>query len=238
MTTPRNFGPVLGLIPAKLGSLRLPGKNIRELAGEPLLGWSVRAARESGVIDRIVVSTEEEEVAEIARDCGAEVPFMRPPELARDPAGVVQVGLHALKTLREQGAEFRTLIILLPTCPFRSAADVCDAFELFRRRDGRFLMSVSEYPHPPFSAMGLDGDDLLSPFFPEYIGKKSQELPSAWRPNGAVHVLDVESFEATESYYSEPLLGYPMPRERSVDIDTEEDWQEAVQMLERRGDAT
>ncbi len=234
MSNSRDIGPVLGLIPAKLGSVRLPRKNIRMLAGKPLLEWTVDAARKSGVIDRIVVSTEDEEVAAVARKSGAEIPFMRPPELARDPAGVVQVGLHALEAMRREGAEFRTLVILLPTCPLRSATDIVDAMELFRRRDGRFLMSVSQYPHQPFAAMGLGEDDLLSPFFQEYIGKRSQEVPVAWRANGAVHVLDVKSFEAAESYYAEPLLGFAMPRDRSVDIDTEEDWREVERILERK----
>src|SRR4029434_3121443 len=103
------------------GSTRLPEKNIRPLGGKPLLGWTVEAARASGVIDRLIVSTEDELVAQIARACGAEVPFIRPAELARDPAGVVQVGLHALQAMRDLGAEFRTLVILLPTCPLRDA---------------------------------------------------------------------------------------------------------------------
>jgi CMP-N-acetylneuraminic acid synthetase len=231
MSNSGNLGPVLGLIPAKRGSTRLPEKNIRPLAGKPLLGWTVDAAKCSGMIDRLVVSTEDELVAKVARDCGAEVPFFRPLELARDPAGVVQVGLHALQAMRALGAEFRTLVILLPTCPFRTAEDVRAACELFRKHDGKFLMSVSPYPHPPFVAMNLGSDDLLQPFFPQYIGKKSQELPTAWRANGAVHVLDVVAFEAAKSYYTQPLLGYPMPRERSVDIDNEEDWCEAEQLL-------
>lgn len=231
MSNSGSLGPVLGLIPAKRGSTRLPEKNIRPLAGKPLLGWAVEAARASGMIDRLVVSTEDELVANVARECGAEVPFMRPPELARDPAGVVQVGLHALQAMRALGAEFRTLVILLPTCPFRTAEDIRAACELFRLRQGKFLMSVSPYPHPPFAAMSLGGDGCLQPFFPDYLGKKAQELPVAWRANGAVHVLDVPSFEAAKSYYAQPLLGYPMPRVRSVDIDNEADWREAEQLL-------
>jgi CMP-N,N'-diacetyllegionaminic acid synthase len=227
----RDLHPVLGLIPAKLGSTRLPGKNIRPLGGKALLAWTVDAAKASGALDRLVVSTESEQVAQVARACGAEVPFMRPAELARDPAGVVQVALHALETLREAGARFRTVVILLPTCPFRSAQDIRDAFSLYEKNDGQFLMSVSPYPHTPFAAMRLQ-DGLLAPWFPQYSGKKSQELPDAWRPNGALHILDVAAFEKTRSYYSQPLLGYPMPAERSVDIDTEADWRDAERSLQ------
>lgn len=227
----REFAPVLGLIPAKHSSTRLPEKNIRPLGGRPLLGWAVEAARDCGLIDRIVVSTEDERIARVARECGAETPFLRPPELARDPAGVVQVALHTLSALREQGAEFRTLVILLPTCPFRTAQDIRDAFDLFRRVNGSFLVSVGPYPHTPFAALQLAEDHRLQPFFPQYWGKRSQELPVAWRPNGALHILEVAAFERAKSYTAQPLLGYPMPRERSVDIDTEEDWREAERLL-------
>jgi CMP-N-acetylneuraminic acid synthetase len=228
-------GPVLGLIPAKRGSTRLPEKNIRLLAGKPLVGWTVDAARASGVIDRLVVSTEDELVARVARECGAEVPFIRPQELARDPAGVVQVALHALEAMRGLGAKFRTLIILLPTCPFRTAEDIRAAFALFREKRAEFLMSVSPFTHTPFAAMELTDEGLLRPCFPQFIGKQSTELPSAWRANGAVHVLDVAAFEREKSYYAQPLIGYPMPLQRSVDIDSENDWQEAEWLITRRG---
>lgn len=225
--------PVLGLIPAKGGSTRLPRKNIALLGGKPLIAWSADAARESGVIDRLIISTEDAEVAEIARKNGIDVPFLRPEKLAKDPAGVVQVALHALEELRQQGQEYKTLVILLPTCPFRNGQDVAEAFELYQRTGAQFLMSVSPYPHTPFAAMKLGTDNLLTPYFPEYIGKRSQELPAAFRANGALHILDVPAFEQAKSYYAQPLIGYPMSREKSVDIDTAEDWAEAEMMLAR-----
>lgn len=98
-------------------------------------------------------------------------------------------------------------------------------------------MSVSPYPHTPFAAMDLSEDGFLNPFFPHYIGKKSQELPLAYRCNGALHILDVASFEQERSYYAQPLVGYPMPRERSVDIDTADDLLEAERLLAERRDA-
>jgi CMP-N-acetylneuraminic acid synthetase len=227
------LGPVLGLIPAKRGSTRLPEKNIRPLGGKPLLGWTVEAARASGVIDRLIVSTEDELVAQIARACGAEVPFIRPAELARDPAGVVQVGLHALQAMRDLGAEFRTLVILLPTCPLRDAEDIRRAFNLFHARRAKFLMSVGPFSHTPLAAMKLGEDGLLQPFFPEFIGRQSQELPQAWRANGALHILDVAAFCREKSYYAQPLVGFPMSREKSVDIDSPEDWLEAAARLDQ-----
>lgn len=222
---------VLGLIPAKGGSTRLAKKNIRLLGGKPLLAWAAEAAQQSGVIDRLIISTEDESIADVASQLGLEVPFLRPEELARDPAGVVDVALHALAELRSQGEQYETLVIMLPTCPFRTAEDIRGAMSLFHSSRAQFLMSVSPYPHTPFAAMSLDEADRLTPFFPEYIGKKSQELPTAYRCNGALHILNVAAFERERSYYAQPLIGFPMPRERSIDIDTESDLREAERLL-------
>lgn len=223
MSVARKQEKVLGLIPAKGGSTRLAKKNIRPLAGRSLLAWTAEAARASGVIDRLVVSTEDQEVAAAARKLGVDVPFMRPLELARDPAGVVHVALHALETLEAVGEYYDTLITMLPTCPLRSAEDVRAAYELFIARGRPFVLSVSEFEHTPFAALGPTEDGRLEPYMPQYFGRKSQEMPKAYRPNGAVHVLDVAAFRKARTDLAQPLVGYVMPRERSFDIDTEDD---------------
>jgi CMP-N-acetylneuraminic acid synthetase len=223
---------VLALVPAKGGSTRFPLKNIARLAGRTLLEWTAEAARHSGVADRLAVSTDDVRVAEAAAEAGLEVPFMRPPELARDPAGVVDVALHALDALERSGDRFATLVILLPTCPLRTAADIRGACELFRERDRPFLLSVAEYAHTPFAALRLEAGDRVTPWFPDYHGRKSQEMPRAYRANGAIHVLDVPKFRAARSYFGDPLVAYVMPRERSIDIDTPADLAEAEAVLE------
>lgn len=212
---------VLGLIPAKGGSQRLARKNVRAFGGRPLLGWAIDAALASGVIDRLILSTEDEAIADTARQLGADVPFLRPPELARDPAGVVDVALHALASLREVGATYDTLIVLLPTCPLRTAEDIRNAFAVYRDSGTRFLMSVTRSDHNPFNAMTLGTDGGLDFCFPERVGAKPGTLPATYRANGAIHVLDVPAFEAARSYYVRPLAAYVMPPERSVDIDDE-----------------
>jgi len=222
----------LGLIPAKGGSTRLARKNVRALGGKPLIAWAAEAARGSGVIDRLVLSTEDAAVADEARTLGIDVPFMRPPELARDPAGVVEVALHALDTLETAGERYDALVILLPTCPFRTADDVRAAYELFIERDRPFLMSVAEFSHTPFAAYRMAGAGALEPVFPEYLELRSQSMPKAYRPNGAVHVLDVPKFRRAGTYVAQPLVGYVMPRERSIDIDTDTDLREAMFLLE------
>lgn len=216
-------GPTLGLIPAKGSSTRLSRKNIRNLGDKPLLAWAAEAARESGVVDRLILSTEDSEVARIAEGYGIEVPFLRPRALARDPAGVSDTALHAIEQLEALGEHFRTLVILPPTCPLRTAEDIRAAYRLFLDKDRPFLMSVSEFSHTPLAAMQQADDGTLDPYMPQYFGRQSQDLPPAYRPNGAIHVLDVEAFKRERSYLAEPLVGYVMPRERSIDIDTEED---------------
>lgn len=220
----------LALIPAKGASTRLPRKNIRSLAGRSLLEWTADTVRASGVADRLIVSTEDEGVADEARRLGLELPFMRPAELARDPAGVVQVALHALSVLEAQGEVYDTLAIFLPTCPFRSVDDIQGAMRLFRETGAQFLLSVAPYEHTPFSALRVE-NGLAVPCFEAYFGKRTQELPPAYRPNGAIHLLDVPAFQAARSYIAQPLHAYVMPWERSVDIDTELDWLVAEAML-------
>lgn len=225
---------VLGLIPAKGGSVRLAKKNIRELAGKSLLQWTAEAARSSETLDRIVVSTEDDEIAEKALELGLEVPFKRPMNLARDPAGVVQVALHALDTLEAQGDSFSTLIAMLPTCPLRSRDDIRAAYKLFLEKSRPFLLSVSEFDHTPLAALRPTEDGRMEPYLPQYFGRKSQEMPKAYRPNGALHILDVAAFREAESYIANPLVGYVMPRERSIDIDTEDDLHAAEYQLSLR----
>jgi CMP-N-acetylneuraminic acid synthetase len=191
------------------------------LAGRPLIAWTVEAARNSHTVGDIVLSTEDAEVARAARALGVEV-LQRPDELAQDSAGVVQVALHALAELRSRGREYDRLIILLPTSPLRNASDIDKAVSLFEEKDGQFLLSVSPYDHTPYSALTVE-DGIARPVFPEYLGKPSQRMPAAFRPNGAIHVLSVPIFERTKSYVSQPLLAYVMPWPRSIDVDTQAD---------------
>lgn len=211
---------VLGLIPAKGGSTRFPKKNIALLAGIPLIAWANKSLIEANICDRIILSTEDEEVACVAREHNIEVPFLRPQQLGIDPAGVVDVALHALKELEAEGESFDILVIALPTSPLRTAEDVHGAFQQYQSQQAKFLMSVSEYEHTPFAALDCDDAGVLKPYFEQHFGKKSQEMPKAYRPNGAIHVLNVEAFKAAKTYFGQPLFAYEMSQARSVDVDT------------------
>ena len=226
----------LGLIPAKGKSTRLKRKNVIEFCGKPMLAWSIEAALESGEIDDLVVSTEDEEIAVVAKEWGAEVPFMRPEILAVDPAGVEIVALDALERLENLGRTYDRIIILLATSPLRNAHDIKRAAQIFEQQSGSSLMSVTQFEHSPYSAYQDTADGLLEPVFPKMNRKKSQELPPAYRCNGAIHVLDVEFFKRTKSYTCAPLLKYEMPQSRSVDIDTSDDLFYAVYLKQLQND--
>src|SRR3546814_5471714 len=153
---------------------------------------------------------------------------MRPQALARDPAGVVQVALHSLETLEAAGERYDTLVTLLPTCPLRNADDIRGAYALFIERGRPFVLSVSEFEHTPFAALGPTADGRLEPYTPQYFGRKSQEMPKAYRPNGAVHVLDVAAFREAKRDLAQPLVGYKIPRGRPFDIAPEDDLRPAA----------
>lgn len=231
----RTLGRILGLIPAKGGSRRVARKNVRKLGGKPLLQWTIDAALTSARLDRVVVSTEDEQAAQIARDCGAEVPFRRPDYLARDPYGVVDVCLHALEELERGGDRFENLVVLLPTSPFRTARHIEAALEQFARHQAAFLMSVSALDQS-FLAAHVLRDGFMEPLHPEWIGRlgaraRTEEMPRLVKANGAVTVLDVAQFRKARTYYGYPLAAYPMAWLEGLDIDTEEDFLFAEALL-------
>lgn len=223
---------VLCIIPAKGMSTRLKRKNILHIGGKTLLERAIDSAKISNICGRIIVSTEDTEIAKLAESYGAEVPFLRPDHLSVDPAGVVDVMLDVLRNINYDA--FTSLLILLPTCPFRSSVDIQNAYHSYLTTKANFLMSVSEYPHSPYKAMTVNEGGFLQAVFPQFVKLKSQQLQKTFRPNGAIHIVCIKEFIKTKSYFGEPLLSYIMPRERSFDIDTCEDLQEAQAFWENK----
>jgi CMP-N-acetylneuraminic acid synthetase len=213
------------------GSTRLPRKNILPLGGKSLLAWAGQALKGSGICDRIVVSTDDYEIADHADENGIDVPFIRPTELSYDPAGVADVALHCIEALENHGERYDTIVITLPTCPFRTSQDLQKAYKKFLDRKAKFLLSVSAYDHTHFAAMKLE-NDIVSAFFPKYFGLKSQEMPLAFRPNGALHILDVLAFKSTRNYFTQPLYAYEMQWPKGIDIDTQDDLAIAEALLQ------
>jgi CMP-N-acetylneuraminic acid synthetase len=222
----------LCLVPARGGSQRVPRKNIAPLAGRPLLAWTVEAAVGSGLFQRVVVSTEDEEIARVAERHGAAV-LARAAELATSAATGVEVCVDAIERLAAAGEHFDVLAFLLPTAPLRTADDLRGAWRRFVEGDADFLMGVTDYAIPPFWALE-ERDGYLRPYWGHEYLVKSQELPRVCVDNGAVYLARIEAFLRERTFYGERLVGYRMPRERSVDIDEPVDLALAAFFLERR----
>lgn len=217
-----NDKKVLAVIPARGGSKRLPRKNIKLLNGLPLIGWTIKAAQESKYIDRVIVSTEDEEIADVSRSLGADIPFLRSPELAQDTTSTVEVLLDLLNKI--DGYDY--LCLLQPTSPLRTSEDIDGALAYFTEKDADSVISVCEAEHSPLWSNTLPADNSLSNFIAEEIkNKRSQDLPVYYRLNGAVYVIKTEKLRQKKALLlAENCYAYIMPGERSVDIDTEMDF--------------
>ncbi|WP_053979378.1 cytidylyltransferase domain-containing protein [Marinagarivorans algicola] len=216
---------VVALIPARAGSKRLPQKNVLPLMGKPLITWTIEAAAQSGVFDEIVVSTDCEYVAELAQKAGAKIPFLRPSELSGDMASSADVILHAIHELQLGYSD--VLVLLQPTSPLRRAEDIINAVQLLRDDDtANCIVSLTECEHSPLWCGQLPPSGSMEGFFDKSVSnKRSQDLPVYFRLNGAIYVSYVESIISNKGFaYDKGSRGYVMPRERSVDIDSQFDF--------------
>jgi CMP-N,N'-diacetyllegionaminic acid synthase len=221
----------LCFIPAKAASTRLKKKNILKINDRELIYYPIRAAEKSGLFgEHICLSTESEEIREIALKYGAKVPFLREERLAHDPFGVVDVALDFFERVPFY-KEFDNIFILLPTAPLISAEDIVNAFNIFGNAKYKYLMSVTETDHNSLQSVFVR-DCLIEPVFPEQILRKSQELEKTYRVNGAITIMDIRDFLTTKNYYTYPLGAYVMPKLRSIDIDTEFDYTIAKIIME------
>jgi len=230
-----NAGKTVAIIPARGGSKGIPRKNIRLLAGKPLIGHTIEAALRSGYISRVIVSTEDKEIADVARKYGAEV-VRRPEELAKDDTSTVDVVLQVIRELREQGHEYDTIILLQPTSPMRTTQDVDGALELFLNNECESVISVSESRHPPYWAFNVEGNYLKPLFDQKYSEMRRQDLPKTYFPNGAIYIAKTKKFEECASFCLPQTIPYIMPAETSVDIDTKADLMLAEALLKKKDD--
>ncbi|TSE26345.1 N-acylneuraminate cytidylyltransferase [Tepidimonas sediminis] len=224
-------GTVLALIPARGGSKGVPGKNVREVAGKPLIAWTIEAARQATCIDRIVVSSDDAVILDVARAWGAETPFVRPAELARDETPGTDVVLHALQQL--PGVAW--VVLLQPTSPLRTAQDIDAAYALCQEKDAPACVSVTEVATPPWWMFRLSDEGRLRSFLPESERpQRRQEAPPLYALNGAVYVARADWLRRTRSFLTDETLAYVMPAERSIDIDTPLDLTTAACLLRER----
>jgi CMP-N,N'-diacetyllegionaminic acid synthase len=218
---------LLALIPARGGSKGIPRKNIRPFCGKPLLQWSIEVALAAPSVHQVVVSTDDPEIAAVALAGGAEVPFLRPAELASDTAPGIAPVLHAL----EQLPEVSDVLLLQPTSPLRLVEDV-EAIVVLRREARReAAVSVTLSSKHPAWMFGLSPHQMLEPLLPAAEAACRQQLPAAYELNGALYLASREFLERERSFLTADTLGYVMPPERSVDIDSQLDWQWAEFLL-------
>jgi pseudaminic acid cytidylyltransferase len=213
----------LCLIPARGGSKRLPGKNIRPFFGHPLLAYSIAAAQNSGLFAKVVVSTDDPDIGRIAEWYGADY-LARPAELASDQSDLVEVGLHAIDSMNRQGMPCSELCVLMPVCPLRRSEDVAAHYQLFRSGERSFQISVVSYRCVrPQWALSADPGGKGNWFFgPDYL-VRSQELEDAWCPSGAVWWVRVGGLLEQKTYYGNPFHVAPIDANRGIDVDTPAD---------------
>lgn len=235
----------LGLVTARGGSKGIPGKNLKLLVGKPLLAYTVEAALASKAIDRLVLSTDDPQIAEAGRALGCEVPFMRPADLARDETPHLPVILHAVQWLAQHaGYHPDAVLILQPTSPLRSADDIRASLALLEQSGADSVVSVSPVPaHAhPMRMLRLDARGEAVLFVTgqpvrQRINRR-QDLPEAWAMNGAIYALRTRVLKAAEpSLYGDRVVAYRMSAARGLSIDDPHDWEEAERLLTRASHA-
>ncbi|MGB5697058.1 MAG: acylneuraminate cytidylyltransferase family protein [Polyangiales bacterium] len=227
---------VLGLIPARGGSKGVPRKNVRMLGGKPLIGHTIDAARSATRIDRIVVSTEDEEIATISKSLGAEVPFLRPASLATDDSPMLPVILHALQAIIADGWRPDAVCLLQPTFPFRRPREIDGCIEALANRQADCVISVHRVPthfNPHWVYFEQpDGSLRLATGEREPLPRR-QDLPSAFHRSGAMYVSRASVITEAGSLYGNRVIGYETPTDSSCNIDTIEDWDRAEALIEQ-----
>lgn len=221
----------IALIPARGGSTRIPGKNIRLFRGKPIIAWSIEAALASGLFARVLVSTDAPEIAAVAQRHGAET-LARPAALADNFTPLAPVLLQALEELTASGETVDRLCCILATAPFVRAGDLRDAHALLVRERAATVVSVTHFPSPPQRALTLTPSGKLVMLWPEYELTRSNDLPDAYHDAGQFYWLDAARFLAKKRIFSPDAAPFVLPRDRVQDIDTEEDWRRAERLAE------
>lgn len=218
---------ILALIPARGGSKGIPRKNVRPIAGKPLIAWTIEAALACEALAAVVVSTEDEEIAEVARAAGAETPFRRPAALATDETPGIGPVQHALQAL----PHFDAVLLLQPTSPLRTAGDIDGLLQMVKAAGATSAVSVCEVGDHPAWMFSRSGDGRLHPFLSDPRPARRQDMEALVTLNGAMYYADRDQVLVRERLVAEDSLGYVMPVERSIDIDTPFDWHVAEMLL-------
>lgn len=224
----------IAIIPARSGSKGLKHKNIKLLNGKPLISYTIDTARNSKLFDEIFVSTDSEEYAKIARASGASVPFLRSKRLSSDTASSWDVVKDAILNYREIGKEFDNIVLLQPTSPLRKTEDIINGYDVMRSNNAMAVVSVCEVDHSPLWCNILPEDKSLKNFLnQDLINVPRQNLPTYYRINGALYMVNIEYLMSTHDIYHERCHAVIMPKENSIDIDNEMDFKIAETLISK-----
>ena len=221
----------VAIIPARGGSKRIPRKNIKEFYGKPMIAWTIEAAKKTGIFDRIIVSTDDEEIACIAREWGAEVPFIRPAELSEDLTATIPVISHAIDWLIKQGEILDVVCCIYATAPFVNEDDIVRGYQEISSGDWSYTFSVTDYPAPIFRSFKKNCNGGVEMFYPEHFETRSQDLPEAFHDAGQFYWGRPESWLQGKIIFSSKSKAILIPRWRVQDIDTPSDWLRAEKLF-------
>lgn len=225
----------LWLIPARGGSKGIPDKNIRPFCGRSLVARAVQQAQECSLPgDTIFVSTDSEAIRNEARNCGVEIPFMRPDDLASDSASTYSVILHVLEEFKRRGKEFSRVVLLQPTSPFRSDEDIEKAIRLWRPDIDMVVSVTASNSNPYYNLFETDKEGFLKISKGPGTFTRRQDAPKVWEYNGAVYVMNVESLLEKPMSKFQRIVPYEMPASRSMDLDTPDDWEIAEWLWQKK----
>lgn len=217
----------LAVIPARGGSKRIPGKNIKEFCGKPMIAWSIEAAKASGCFDRIIVSTEDTEIAAVAEQYGAETPFLRPGHLADDYTGTIPVIRHAVEWFTDNQQPVTLACCIYPTAPFITSRDLIRGHQVLQDESCSYAFSVTSYAFPIQRAIRITDEGRVSMFYPQHFDTRSQDLEEAWHDAGQFYWGIPQAWLNEKPFFGEQSAPVQLPRHRVQDIDTPEDWARA-----------
>lgn len=222
----------IGIIPARGGSKRIPRKNIMPFAGKPIMAWTIETALDSGLFDRLIVSTDDREIADIAVEYGAEAPFLRPAELSDDHTGIIEVVQHAIAWLAENQVTIDYVCCMLATAPFLRADFLSQALQQLLDEDASYAFAVTAYPFPIQRAVRINSENRIEAIWPENIPRRSQDLEEAFHDAGQFYWGTRNAFVQGEPIFSSGSVPVRLPRYLVQDIDTPEDWRRAELMFD------
>lgn len=229
---------MIAFIPARGGSKGLPGKNILPLNGKPLIAYTIEAALNACCVDRVLVTTDSEEIADVAREYGAEVPFLRPDELATDNSSAIDVYIHAYEWIRDNwGYKEDAFMVLLPTAPLRDESDIDGAYDALKKSNAKTLIAVSKAPVPPGWYLSEDENNRIKPcgFGTDSLTQNRQKSGRYVVPCGAIYILSYELLKNQRTYYCDDTIGFELAWDKAVDIDYKEDFDYAEYLMRRKG---